>query len=184
MSCPGGATGFSLHRFAAPDLVDRIGKVLYLDSDMVVYGDVVELFEHPFFGYSILVPENQAAVMLMDAEKVPFSFESVCSGVDRDGYRKGLMDLREGISGAKVGRLLSSCWNSLDLFKRGVTKNLHFTNMRNQPWLPKRPHRHPCADLWFSELTFACDDGVVTSEQVEEDVKLGYLHSECLESVS
>jgi hypothetical protein len=177
---PPGATGFSFVRFAAPELAERAGRVLYLDSDMIVYGDVAELLAIPFGDHHLLTPRTQAAVILMDAPRVPFSLQSVVEEHRRG--TPGIMQLRGGLNGAVVGKILPDSWNSLDRCPDG-TKNLHFTNMRNQPWLPSRPLRHPLADLWFAELLATVEEEHVSREEIEQDVAAGHLHRECLEVI-
>ena len=43
---PSGCTGFTNNRFAVPELAGHEGYTIYLDIDMVVLGDIAELWEY------------------------------------------------------------------------------------------------------------------------------------------
>ena len=61
-------------------------------------------------------------------------------------------------------------WNSLDIYERGVTGLIHFTNMNTQPWLVAG---HPHGVIWLDHLSEAIEEGFISREEVEAEVEAG-----------
>lgn len=168
-------TGFSCGRFMAPEIVRQAGGTvgLYLDSDMVVYRDLVELlFYAPKAPHVISRPLNQTAVMLFDASRITWTWASVLEGWKKKdwGYHQLLSNLAcEDPKRIRCGIPLA--WNSLDQWASD-TCLLHYTDMRRQPW---KVIGHPFAHKWYEELArFSKWDYTVT-KRIDEDVAAGYL---------
>jgi hypothetical protein len=54
-----GLTEFTFSRFLVPYLCDFRGRALFLDADMVVTGDIAELFQIPDYASAVLVNQEQ-----------------------------------------------------------------------------------------------------------------------------
>jgi lipopolysaccharide biosynthesis glycosyltransferase len=69
-----GLTPFTFSRFLVPYLCDYKGWALFLDSDILVKGDIAELFNLSDDKYTVMVSKNEkrfewASVMLFNNEK-------------------------------------------------------------------------------------------------------------------
>lgn len=148
------ATSFSLQRFAIPELCGFAGKGIYLDSDMIVCGDIAELWNTPFPRGSTVqaCPGWQTAVLLWDCScRLTVAGLVANMDADRRSY-KTLMNCK-GIPG--VSRSLDPLWNCMDRYDQmGLpgAKLLHYTSMPTQPWL-KTGHQFESA--WIDELKAA-----------------------------
>ena len=142
-------TQFSFQRFLIPKLCGYQGRAVYLDSDMLVFGDPLDLWQHDFRGGVASPPEDsrgaQFAVMLIDCERARWDIVDLIARMDANklDYR-GLMDMRF----ERVSASLSQKWNCLD-WMDDSTKLLHFTDMTKQPWVRKC---HPLRGVWESAL--------------------------------
>lgn len=54
-----GLTDFTFSRFLVPYLCNFEGKALFLDADMVVTGDIVDLFKNPMYDHAVHVMKEQ-----------------------------------------------------------------------------------------------------------------------------
>lgn len=68
-----GLTEFTFSRFLVPYLCDFRGRALFLDADMVVTGDIAELFATPDYASAVLVNQDQdrfewASAMLFNCD--------------------------------------------------------------------------------------------------------------------
>ena len=95
---------FSFSRFLIPELAGYEGRALYLDSDMLVFGDIAELATHPFDGKALLCtsqpetppqwrhkgdffkPGRHAAVMLYDCSRLDWKIDDIVRGLDDGRY--------------------------------------------------------------------------------------------------
>ena len=141
-------TNFSNFRLAVAELAGWEGHAIYLDSDMLVLGDVAELFQYREGAYTT-TNRKRSEVAVIDCAgmkgHVPSLKALMLSEKSLGQYRNALH---------QAGILTTGIppeWNVLDQ----VTPNMHFTDMRTQPWKPW-PERfeypdHPCpkaVDLW------------------------------------
>lgn len=135
-------TGFSLFRWVVPELCNFEGKAIYMDVDMLVLGDIGELWDSPIpedkAVYSI---PNNSSVMLMDCAKFK-SLEYVRSIESLKKENAEYMDVM--MKGLREGDLvvpLDKAWNCFDGegYIGGQTKLIHYTGLSTQPWAPT-PH--------------------------------------------
>ena len=68
-------------------------------------------------------------------------------------------------------------WNDLDRYEPGRTRNLHYTEIRTQPWVYAA---HPLGQLWVDELALMLDSGAISAAELEEEVRLGYVRPSLL----
>jgi len=135
----GWATPFTMFRYAIPELCGFKGRAIYLDTDMVVFGDLAELWtqktRRPWFCSSY----KRTDVSVIDCER----FESEVAKTNWPSLEK----LKGYLAVPAVVRLmlkqhdlietgLEPQWNSCDRYDAGKTKLLHFTHMQSQPWHP------------------------------------------------
>lgn len=191
-------TGFSFARFLIPGLAGYRGRAIYLDADMLVFGDIADLWHTPMGSHRALCsrqdtppvtwrnnkhfqPGRQMSVMLIDCEKCSWKIEDIVRGLD-DGqfdYKQLMCDLCI-VPHDEIGETLDPMWNCLENFEAGRTKLLHFTDMDMQPWR----HRHnPLRSIWRAYYRAAVEAGAVQPELVEHGIAQGWLLPELSEAL-
>lgn len=174
-------TGFSFNRFAIPWLCGYQGKAAYLECDQIVFRDVKELFDIPFQGATVLRPENQASVLLLDCDRLKWDIEKVIDGLNKRLYT--YRDLMENLAiepADNVRRTIPNEWNSLERYIEGKTALLHYTAMDRQPW---RNWGHPLGSLWMEALEDAVHSGSIDRDTVWQEVNLKHIVPEVLARV-
>lgn len=179
-------TPFSFQRFMIPEKCGYKGHAIYMDSDMLVFGDVKEIWQAE--GLWLITARNadidkhkaQFSVFKVDCEKAKehWDINDIVESID-----KGLMTYEDVVFSANHGELYTygwnPDWNSLEEYTEGKTKLLHYTEMYNQPWLVNP--NHPLGHLWFAELKEAVADGSIDKSLVEDHVKRRWILPKCLE---
>lgn len=177
-------TEFSFARFAIPALCGFQGRALYMDSDMLVFADIAELFRVPFHGARVLIEQGadlskgkQAAVMMLDCERLRWDVEAIVGDLGRRyGYNE-LMALTPLLGAGDIRDGLPNGWNDLDVYRPGVTRNLHYTEIRTQPWVhPGHPHGAP----WVDALKGLLHEGAIAEARLREEIAQGYLRPSIL----
>jgi hypothetical protein len=146
-------TPFSKQRLFVPTLAGE-GQAAYLDSDMLVFRDIHELFdaagEHAVSSCRTRQPDREAqtSVLVFDVARCTWNPSRLISQIDADPakYRPYLYEF-SFIGGTE--RTLAAEWNDLEHYEPGSTRLLHFTDMETQPWLTST-NRH--ADVWLGAL--------------------------------
>ena len=172
-------TNFSFHRFAIPRLAGYQGRAAYVDADMLVFGDIRELWEIPFNDATVLYAPSsnpkrrkQFSVMLMECGRLRWDVAELIAGMDAGGYDYDQLVNELCVEpDAAVQDRIPPEWNSLDLYFPGRTGLLHYTHMETQPWVYSR---HKYGDLWVEALQDAMTDGVVSETEVMEAVERGW----------
>jgi hypothetical protein len=179
-------TEFSFARFAIPALCHHSGRAIYMDSDMLVFADIGELWDTPMQGAKIAIEigsrqqadkGKHAAVMLLDCAALDWKVERIVAGLGRDYEYKELMQIDPLLEPGQMRELIPSGWNDLDHYEAGRTRNLHFTKIRTQPWVFAA---HPHGQLWIDEVRMMLDAGELDEAELEEEVRLGYLRPSLL----
>lgn len=177
-------TEFSFARFAIPSLCGFQGPAMYMDSDMLVFADIAEVFRQPFDGARVLIEQGadlskgkQAAVMLLDCARLNWDVAEIVAGLgQRYGYNE-LMALTPLLADGDIRDGLPNGWNDLDEYRPGTTRNLHYTEIRIQPWVhPGHPH----GALWVDALRGLIDRGEIGEAEVRNEVAEGYLRPSIL----
>ncbi len=178
-------TRFSFGRFAIPKLVGFRGRAIYLDSDMLVFGDIAEVWRTPFHGAKIVVEKftrrsrrrgRFTAVMMMDCATLRWDPDEIVGGLGSDYDYEELMSIYPLLEEGDLQDRLPLGWNSLDR-KTDATRLLHFTKIRTQPWI------YPCHQLghfWVSEVGRMLADGALTADFVRAEVACGHLRPSLL----
>jgi hypothetical protein len=181
-------TNFSFYRFMIPELTGYSGKALYLDSDMMVFRPLEELWDRAFDGAQVLTvltpegkPTTNHSVLLIDCGAVTWNIREIVSGLDEHRYTyDSLMRDLCIVPRARVQARIPYVWNSLDRYEPGKTALLHFTALHSQPWTGVR---HPFAALWVEALFRALDAGIVTRELVRTEIEKGNVRPSLLSQV-
>lgn len=150
-------TDFSFVRLWIPELCGRAGRCIYLDSDMMVFADIREIWDIPMEDNAVIQtpPDHRTEVLVIDCGK--------CAGWDAwavvEGVRNGTIDYATAIQtlmGARKASLIPQEWNHTDTYDPHRTKLLHFTRLHqgggrynSQPWTGEQ--NHPLGHLWWRE---------------------------------
>ncbi len=183
-------TEFSFARFAIPALCDHRGRAIYMDSDMLVFHDIGELWDTSMDGGpmgdaaiaiergSRSAPEQMAharnrhaAVMLLDCAQLRWDLTEIVGRLGRDYDYNALMAMDPLLAPGQMQELIAAGWNDLDRYIPGRTRNLHYTEIRTQPWVDPR---HPHAGPWIAALRRMLDEGTIAPATIREEVDLGH----------
>ena len=177
-------TGFSFSRFRIPRLCGYTGRAIYLDADMQVFGDLMELWTRPFDGASMLYAEHDSAdgripqysVLLLDCEALDWDPDAIIDGLDsgRFTYESLMYDFAL-VPADKRRPGLPNEWNSLERYVPGETRLLHYTDMPTQPWVNRR-NRY--ADVWLGDLREALVEGFISEEFLFDQIERGHVSPE------
>jgi hypothetical protein len=179
-------TEFSFARFAIPALCDYQGRAIYMDSDMLVFADIGELWDTDMEGAAIAIERGgrdvadrgkHAAVMLLDCSRLDWKVDEIVAGLGTKYAYKALMQIDPLLQPGQMRELVEPGWNDLDHYQAGRTRNLHFTKIRTQPWVHAA---HPDGRLWVDELRLMLAGGAVDAGQLQEEVALGFLRPSLL----
>lgn len=183
-------TGFSFSRFCIPKLAGYRGKAIYLDADMLVFGDIRALWETPLDGCSVVVQREvkfeqettakagaprqrrkQCAVMLLDCGRLDWDVERIVADLDagRYGYEQLMYEMCL-LPEEQVKYGIPFEWNSLEHWDPG-TQLLHFTDVNTQPWAACA---NPNGQLWLDEVRGMLDDGTLAMPALQQEIDSGY----------
>lgn len=114
----------------------------------------------------------QFAVMLLDCARLNWDLNEIIAGMDEERYDyDGLMKELCIVPPSQVRAELSVDWNSLEEYKPGQTRLIHYTYMPRQPWVSARNHN---GNLWVDELMRAMNAGFIAQSEVDEAIKAGF----------
>ena len=170
-------TPFSFQRFLIPQLNDFKGKAIYVDSDMQVFANIIQLWNIPFNGSDVLaayeVSESgrrpQFSVMLLDCNTLNWKIEDIVKKLD-DGelnYETLMYEMRVA---KEIGTVIPREWNSLEYYNEKETCLIHYTDMHRQPWLFKNNEN---GYLWIKALHEAVKEGFISIDYVKNEIKKG-----------
>lgn len=169
-------TPFSFQRFLIPQACGHQGRALYLDSDMLVFRDILPLWRQPFGQAQALTVRAEASarrpaqtsVMLMDCSRLDWTVRDVVDALDEGRF--GYEDLLRDFALASVRACIEPEWNSLERYVPGRTALLHYTDMTMQPWVS---WANPLGRLWVKALRQAIAEGAITRGFVDACVARG-----------
>jgi hypothetical protein len=182
-------TGFSFSRFAIPKLANYRQRALYLDSDMLVFSDLSELWKIEFGKQKILCtfqnlpeawkdnswahPGRQYSVMLLDCQSLNWDVNEVVAGLDRGDYTypQLLFDMCL-VNPDEIEDRIPPGWNCLEHYEEGATDLIHYTVVPTQPWLVDD---NPNGYLWINALEEAVQSGWISASEIQEELDRNYL---------
>jgi hypothetical protein len=130
------ATPFSGFRWAAPELCGFRGRAIYMDSDVVVLGDIGELWETDLRRGRIVTARNPSkfCVSLWDCAAAKPYMLPLPQLRRADGHDRQSAYFRQHPG---LVRSFGSAWNWLDSEDADLSqaKICHYTDMRSQPHL-------------------------------------------------
>lgn len=170
-------TPFSFQRFLIPELNQFKGKAIYLDSDMLVFSDIVNLWNRDidqseiFSAYSSSQEGRipQFSVLLINCKKFKYTLSEIIQLLD-----DGILDYESLMYDMKIAKQLEINiepeWNSLEKYEQQKTKLLHYTDMTRQPWIH---NTNPLGKLWVKELANAITDKVISKKELRTEIIKG-----------
>jgi hypothetical protein len=180
-------TPFSFQRFLIPALAGYQGRAIYLDSDMLVFRDIRQLWTMPFDGADLLAARApgltrrrpQFSVMLLDCEALKWDVRAMTKALDEGelSYEQLMFEMAVA---KNIRAAIDPAWNSLEHFRAGKTALLHYTDMERQPWLSRL---NPLNRFWTQALFEALDGGHIRFSDVEDDVQAGYVRPSLLHQI-
>jgi hypothetical protein len=174
-------TGFSFSRFRIPELCNYRGRGIYMDADMQVFSDIIDLWTRPFEGASVLYadgPETtgrvpQFSVMLLDCSSLDWNVREIVGGFDEGRFKYGdLMQRLCILAPERMRAALPFEWNSLEHFEAGRTRLIHYTDMPTQPWVSSR---NPNGKLFYRACREALTEGFLKPDDVYDEVEKGHV---------
>ena len=178
-------TNFSYGRFAIPKEAGYQGRAIYMDSDMVVFRDIAEIWEMPFDGAKIMVEEiteqtkgsgRLTAVMVMDCGALDWDVEKIMEGLGVDYDYSDLISVYPLLQDGELQDRLPLGWNSLDELT-SKTRLLHYTKIKTQPWVYPC---HPLGYVWTDELKLMLGSGALSEQDVRDEVTKGHVRPSLL----
>jgi GT2 family glycosyltransferase/glycosyltransferase involved in cell wall biosynthesis len=183
-------TGFSFCRFAIPQLAGYSGRAVYLDADMLVFKDFVELWRIPFDRAKVVIQDDilqapatsqekavpakkrikQCAVMLLDCGRLDWDVNALVGGLgERYSYEELVYQLCI-LEPEEIAYRVPFEWNSLEHYDEN-TGLLHYTDMHTQPWVSTE---NPLGYLWIAHLNEMIEAGLCTRGEIAREIALGY----------
>lgn len=177
-------TPFSFQRFYIPALKGFHGRGIYLDSDMQVFRDIMELWTLPFDGADLLAAREpgesgrrpQFSVMLLNCAELKWDLSDIVGALDRGELTYETLMYEMAVA-RTIRAAIDPSWNSLERYEPGVTGLLHYTDMPTQPWVSTD---NPHGSLWVRDLRRAVEQGFISRAYVEEHVRRAYVRPSLL----
>ena len=170
-------TPFSFYRFAIPQLAGHRGRAIYVDSDMLVFHDIAELWDTEFEGASLLCAgdpsdprrKRQFSVMLLDCARLGWDVDDIVTGLDEEqyDYAKLMYDFCI-VKEDQIRASLPERWNSLEKYVAGETALLHYTDMPKQPYVSRKNRN---GALWIEAFREAVREGFLTEREIQAAVR-------------
>lgn len=171
-------TPFSFQRFLIPKIQEYTGRAIYLDSDMLLFKDIRQLWNLSLGDSDVLTTYSESAsgrkpqfsVMLLDCNKLTWEINEIVSQLNSGtlNYKNLMYDFTLAKTRAAIGPR----WNALETYKHGSTALLHYTDMNTQPWVS---HINPLGYLWVATLRRAIQDEAISTAFVEAEVLKGHV---------
>ncbi len=185
-------TPFTFQRFAIPALCQYQGKAIYLDSDMLVFRDISEVWQQSFVQESgeaadlLSVPEPvgsgrspQYSVMFLNCEQLDWDVSKLVNQLERGTWSYQQFVLEMSPAASKVATLPPG-WNDLERYEQNKTALLHYTDMPRQPWLSVV---NPLCAIWCKALIEAVAEGAIARDSVIDSIEKGWVRPSLLHQV-
>lgn len=175
-------TPFSFQRFLIPELCGYSGKAIYLDSDMLVFKDIDDLWKTSLTGCDIQATSNrndnrreQFSVMLLDCSSLEWDVKNIVKMLDSGeiSYTQLMYEMRLG---KQIKHDISSVWNSLEHYD-DETALLHYTDMNTQPWVSTE---NQLEKHWFQCLMRSIKSDFISVDNVRDQVTKGHVRPSLL----
>ena len=172
-------TQFSFNRFAIPQLAGYRGRAVYLDADMLVFRNFLELWDIPFDGAKVLYapsssPERpkQFSVLLLNCTELTWDLGDIIEGMDEGVYDYDKLMKEMCIEPPeRVQTRIPPEWNSLEAYHPDKTGLIHYTDMNTQPWVNSK---NPNGDIWVEHLREAIAEGFYLFRRSQRSRGVGF----------
>lgn len=178
-------TGFSFRRWAVPYVNEYRDRALYLDSDIVVLGDVAEL-AGVFLGKPAAarpIAKNPTlgryftSVMVLDCAKLThWDYRAWVDRIEDKGFYNATMWVRDGAPHADDFESMDRRWNEMDRVDDD-TRLVHYTGLHRQPW---RHEGHPAGQVFRHALNATLRDDAITAKQLDVEIRAGRVRANVL----
>lgn len=179
-------TPFSFQRFLIPELCGFAGKAIYLDADMLVFRDIVEVWRQDLSECDLqtvvdakMGRRRQFSVMLLNCQTLRWDIEQIVADLDA-----GKIDypslMYEMCMAERIRSDIPGVWNSLEHFEPGQTALLHYTDMSTQPWVHAG---NPLGHLWIASLRRALASGFIVRSELQREVEQGHVRPSLLAQI-
>lgn len=184
-------TGFSFARWAIPEVCGYKGKAIYLDADMLVFTDIVRLWNTEmgdaiislvdgrnakYCSSGVKLNKNESSVMLLNCNKANWNLEDLVKGLDGQYSYKEMMSDLCFITDEKINRDIARSWNSMDYWDETVDL-IHYTNVPTQPWVSLE---NPYGYIWVNYLKKMLCENSISIYEIENEINLGYVRPSLL----
>lgn len=172
---------FSFQRFLIPEICKYKGRAIYLDSDMLVLGDIQELWDMGALGYEVVAPgvdvghqKVKFSVMVIDCSSCPWDIKKIAALLRKEDVTYSqIMHELNCVNHKLTGN--ARAWGRLEGVEYAEpTKLLHYTNFSRQPWKKRRDD--PDALLWYKELAAAVNSGELNAFEIADQRNRGYVN--------
>lgn len=175
-------TEFSMARFILSDVCGHEGKCIFLDSDMICFTDIGELFDSPVSDFDFLAKEGALekregktwalSAMLTNCERCRFDLDLIIDEIDAGLYTySDFAQMHPNFlkhHPYSIGPMPPE-WNTFDVYD-DKTKIIHYTNLQSQPW---KYHDHPFGDIWFKYFNEARETGYISEDDITLTIMRG-----------
>lgn len=190
-------TGFSFARFAIPELSKYDGRAIYLDADMLVFHDILELWRldlgDAYVACQQDLPEavaataptpgtrrkKQCSVMLLDCAKLDWDAKKIIAGLGPEYTYEQLMETLCILPEMRISYDIPTRWNSLEHFD-DETSLIHYTDMMTQPWVYAG---NPNGWLWVQALKQSLNDRAIQISDVQREIEMRFARPSLLEEL-
>lgn len=173
-------TPFSFQRFLIPEICNYSGKAIYLDADMLVFKNIIDIWRNDFKNANVLLCKNkdhrkpQLSVMMMDCSNLKWNIKEIVNklNIDELTYNR----LMHEFTIANYDKRIDGSWNTIDKYNHD-TSLLHYTDMAKQPWLSTSNH---LGYKWMEVLFDAIDDNSITVDFIHNEIEKGHVRPSLL----
>lgn len=148
-----GCTGFTNHRYLIPELCNYEGYAIYFDVDMLVLGDLRELWEYKEEGKWVTTPHrDDVSVIDCAAFKNIIPTKNTLMNIRKPALMRTIQ--------SKMVENIPIEWNTCDNITSDA-KLIHYTDLSTQPWHPipgkkyKEHKNQDAVNLFFEYLNEA-----------------------------
>lgn len=180
---------FTLYRFSIPQMMGWKGRAIYLDSEFLVFGDILELYNAEMNQHGVLAQPvgkdsssgHYTDAMLLDTEKLQdWKLNEFCEKINLNPsfYNDILWASEKSMIGKDFGDFPES-WNPQDKWNAS-TKLLQFKEVAAQPW---KNSSNPFSSLFLRELKKSIECGDLPLDAVQNEIRHGLIYPQILDEM-